>query len=174
MSKSRFSINRVIVFVLIVGLILYITLSFFLPKIVSFNTVAKWSNKNYPNTIQVDSLQELLKSENVLLLDNRTEREYSISHIPNAVFVGDSLEQLLSQNEHKLKVVYCSIGYRSSELSKVISQNHKNVFNLFGGIFAWKNADFEVVNKNNLSTDSVHTYSKFWGQYLENAIKVDE
>ena len=41
-------------------------------------------------------------------------------------------------------------------------------------IFDWKNQGNNIVNENNLETDSVHTYNKAWSQWLYKGIKVYE
>ena len=51
---------------------------------------------------------------------------------------------------------------------------YTKVYNLYGGIFDWKNQSQIVVNHLNLPTDSVHTYSKVWSIWLHKGIKVYE
>ena len=45
-------------------------------------------------------------------------------------------------------IVYCTIGARSETIGEKLKKNgFTNVYNLYGGIFEWKNADFKVLNK---------------------------
>ncbi|MBT8318930.1 MAG: rhodanese-like domain-containing protein, partial [Gramella sp.] len=70
-------------------------------------------------------------------------------------------------------VVYCSIGVRSENIGvKLIKAGYKNVENLYGGIFDWKNKDFPVVDALGKSTEEVHAYSKHWSKWLRNAEKI--
>ncbi len=57
----------------------------------------------------------------------------------------------------------------ANKLKKV---GYTNVQNLYGGIFEWKNNHLPVVNAVGKPTDSIHAYSKQWGKYLQNGIKV--
>jgi rhodanese-related sulfurtransferase len=61
-------------------------------------------------------------------------------------------------------VVYCSIGVRSEKIGELIKVRIQNVYNLYGGIFEYKNEEEKVVNNQNKVTDSVHTYNKRWSE----------
>ena len=117
--------------------------------------------------IQPDSL-EYIKP---LLLDIREIDEYKVSHIKNANYAGYndfSIDQFESINKDTTIVVYCSVGYRSSEVAqKLIEAGFKDVRNLYGGIFQWINQEREIV-KDSVITDSLHTYNKKWGRYITN------
>jgi predicted sulfurtransferase len=68
--------------------------------------------------------------------------------------------------------VYCSIGVRSEKNRREINKSRiQNVYNLYGGIFEYKNEEGKVVNNQNKVTDSVHTYNKRWSEYLTKGIK---
>jgi predicted sulfurtransferase len=72
-------------------------------------------------------------------------------------------------------VVYCSIGVRSEQIGeKLLKLGYKNVYNLYGGIFEYKNSGGKVVNNQNKVTDSIHTFNKTWSAYLTKGIKVYE
>ena len=59
-------------------------------------------------------------------------------------------------------------------LSKLLEMGYTKVYNLYGGIFDWKNQSQIVVNHLNLPTDSIHAYSKLWSTWLHKGIKVYE
>ena len=70
-------------------------------------------------------------------------------------------------------MVYCSIGIRSEDISEKLKKaGYTNVYNLYGGIFEWKNRNYPVVNPENEVTEKVHAYSKQWGQWLHKGKKV--
>jgi rhodanese-related sulfurtransferase len=113
---------------------------------------------------------------NYIFLDAREAEEYNVSHILNSRFVGYkkfSLPTLDVADKKKPIVVYCSIGKRSDEITKKLTEaGFDNVKNLYGGIFEWVNQGHPVYDSQNKQTDSVHAYSKFWGRWLEKGIKV--
>ncbi|MFN3381416.1 MAG: rhodanese-like domain-containing protein [Runella zeae] len=124
---------------------------------------------------EVDVQQLAHTKEKIVWVDAREKREYEVSHLPNAVWVGyDQLD--LSPLTHAPKnqpiVVYCSVGYRSEKVTeKLIKQGFTNVKNLYGGIFEWKNQGGEVVNEKG-KTDDVHAYNKTWGVWLTKGNKI--
>ena len=143
-----------------------------------------------------DSLSELLKTynaesisyitveelaaqkENAIILDARETNEYNTSHLENAIHVGyDFFDiNLVSDKieDKSLKiVVYCSLGIRSEDIAEALKkEGYINVYNLYGGIFEWKNNDFTVYNNDNQPTDDVHAYSKKWSKWLLKGNKI--
>ena len=122
---------------------------------------------------------EKIKS-NFVLLDARELKEYNISHIKNAIHVGyDHFNlgntTLKLTDKNATIVVYCSVGIRSEDIAEKLQKaGYKNIFNLFGGIFEWKNKENMVVDLSNNSTEKVHTFSKEWSKWLKKGIKVYE
>ena len=118
-------------------------------------------------------LVEGLKSNSkYVVLDAREPKEFKVSHLENAVnvgfnkFDGEKTAQMIPDKNTPI-VVYCSIGVRSEKIGeKLLKLGYKNVFNLYGGIFEWKNKGGNVVNEAGVSTDFVHTYNKEWSIYL--------
>lgn len=130
-------------------------------------------------TIPYISVQELaMPKTQAIILDSREQEEFDTSHLKNAVFVGydnfslkDVIKKIPNKDEHI--VVYCSIGIRSEHIAfKLKKAGYKNVSNLYGGIFEWKNNQFPVYNSENVETEKVHTYSKEWSNWLTSGIKV--
>lgn len=122
-------------------------------------------------------VNEVKSTEQVIVLDTRKREEYDVSHIKNAVWVGyksfekDSVLKKLP-NKNAPILVYCSIGVRSEDIGeKLLKAGYTNVKNLYGGIFEWKNQG-NTVYKDNIATDSVHTFNKQWGKLLKNGTKV--
>ncbi|MDP5045159.1 MAG: rhodanese-like domain-containing protein [Leeuwenhoekiella sp.] len=124
------------------------------------------------------SVQELnLQKSKYMILDTRTQEEFEISHIPKAQWVNENPKQdLISQlipDPNTPVVVYCSLGIRSNEVARqLLSLNYKEVYNLYGGIFDWKDNGFDVVNPLGESTEEIHTFSKQWSTYLKTGIKI--
>ena len=114
-------------------------------------------------------------SDNILFLDAREPKEFAVSHIKNALSVGydhlDTTKLSEIQKDSRI-VVYCSVGYRSEKVAeKLIAAGHKNVSNLYGGIFEWVNQGNPVFNDKG-QTQEVHAYSRTWGIWLEKGKKV--
>lgn len=114
----------------------------------------------------------------VILLDSREQKEYKTSHLNNAIHIGydhfkiDSVLKKIPNKNSKI-VVYCSLGIRSETIADSLKKaGYKNVENLYGGIFEWKNNNLPVYNSEEKETDSIHIFSKEWGKWLKNGIKI--
>jgi rhodanese-related sulfurtransferase len=123
--------------------------------------------------ISVDSLAKV-KSD-VILLDAREQKEFDVSHIEGAKYVGyDNFKSEAVSDLDKTKpvVVYCSVGYRSEKISeKLLKMGFTDVSNLYGGIFEWKNNGYSVENADG-ETEKVHAFDKIWGVWLKKGEKV--
>lgn len=136
----------------------------------------KWNKRNVPY-MSVETLA--LPKTDAILLDAREQKEFEVSHLKNAICVGydkfklkETLKKLPEDKNAKI-VVYCSLGIRSETVAhKLIQAGYTNVFNLYGGIFEWKNANFKVVDTLGNSTEKIHTFSKDWGKWLKKGKKV--
>lgn len=135
--------------------------------------------KEYNNrTVPYISVEQLYKKKGeYLILDTRKKEEYDVSHIPGAIWVSekvnDSVYAFAKAKKDQPIVVYCSVGIRSEDFGENLKKKgFTNIKNLYGSIFAWKDAGYDVVNQNKKITDSVHTFSKVWAPYLKTGIKV--
>ncbi len=139
----------------------------------SFNNLLKLMLNHDVREITVP---EAIKRNNVVYVDAREKREYEVSHLKNAVFVGYddfNLSRLSNIPKGKEIIVYCSIGKRSEKITKeLMKAGYGNVSNLYGGIFEWVNTGNGVVDMNDKATDKVHAYGKFWGRWLDKGVKV--
>lgn len=128
--------------------------------------------------IDQQALKELQQQQEIFVLDTREAEEFAVSHLPNALHVGYKNFDLKSVKDipkNAPVIVYCSVGYRSERIGETLRKaGYENVFNLYGGIFDWKNNENTVINNKNEPTDSVHTYNKKWSQWLYKGTKVYE
>jgi rhodanese-related sulfurtransferase len=135
-------------------------------------------NKNEVPYISVTELCKLQTKGNVVILDSREKNEYNVSHLNSAIFVGYnffSVENILKlyPNKNTPMVVYCTVGIRSEITSnKLIKTGYTNVYNLYGGIFEWKNKNFKVYNSEETETENVHTFNKEWSKWLLKGVKI--
>ncbi len=113
-----------------------------------------------------------------VFLDSREKKEFEVSHIKNAIWVGYEdfdISRLQNIARDEKIIVYCSVGYRSEKIAeKLLASGYTNVVNLYGGIFEWINQDKLVVDQTGNSTELVHAYSKKWGIWLNEGVKVYE
>jgi len=92
--------------------------------------------------IDVEKAYEMLEGnpEQIILLDVRTEEEYSAEYIPGAINIPLSdLESRIDElDSSKAIIVYCKSGGRSRTASETLAQRGFIVYNMEGGINAWK------------------------------------
>ncbi|MFD1016462.1 rhodanese-like domain-containing protein [Winogradskyella rapida] len=144
----------------------------------TLSTLLKTYNKE---SVPYISVQELaMPKTKAILLDAREIEEYEVSHIKGAIFVGYSTFNLedVAQSLPNLNtniVVYCSLGVRSETIAEQLKKRgYTNVYNLFGGIFEWKNNNFPVYNSEEKETEHIHAYSKAWSKWLIKGKKIYE
>ncbi len=134
-------------------------------------------NRLTRGTVPVVKPADCAKQSGLVYLDAREPKEFEVSHIPSARFVGyddfkiDSVRDLPKDAPI---VVYCSVGYRSEKIGEELKKaGFTNVSNLYGGIFHWVNTGNPVYSDKG-KTDRVHTYSQRWSKWLERGVKVYE
>jgi rhodanese-related sulfurtransferase len=103
------------------------------------------------------------------LLDARSAEEHAVSHLPGATRVGpetsDAGLSALVPTDRPV-VVYCSAGYRASQLARRLRRlGHRDVANLSGGIFQWANEGREV-HRDRVTTREVHPFKRIFSRLL--------
>jgi rhodanese-related sulfurtransferase len=89
------------------------------------------------------------KPLNVIIIDVRTPEEYNAEKIEGAIIIDykneNFKEKITELDKSKVYFIYCRSGRRSSN-SRIIMNDLgiKNVFDLEGGILAWKEAKYPV------------------------------
>ena len=161
-----------------------ITLTLLIMALFSRSNAQEVSSKAYnimlqgllSHSVKEVSVSEVKDNKEVIFVDARERKEFDVSHIKDAIFVGyDSLDLSAMDKIDKSKelVVYCSVGYRSEKVSeKLENMGFKNVSNLYGGIFEWKNQEQPVVTPKKEPTNEVHAYNRIWGIWLQKGKKV--
>jgi rhodanese-related sulfurtransferase len=107
----------------------------------------------FPYTnIDVDTAYNMLTSglyPDLVVLDVRTQTEYVGGHICGAVLIPVSelearIGELAGHENHEI-IVYCKSGGRSATASGILdSHGFTKVYNMLGGISAWKSAGYPV------------------------------
>ena len=129
-------------------------------------------------SVPLVSVNQVKKQPPAVLLDTRTPREYAVSHLRGARWVGYedfSLTRVRDLPKNMTIVVYCSVGYRSEKVGELLQRaGYTQVRNLYGGLFEWMNAGNLPVGKGNAPTERVHAFSRAWGIWLQRGQKVYE
>ncbi len=111
-----------------------------------------------------------------IFLDSRAKKEYTVSHIKGAKWIGyDEFDtsSLKGISKDKTIIVYCSVGYRSEKITKKLNKlGYKSVSNLYGGMFEWVNQGEKVYTNEDVATLKVHAYNKTWSKWLKRGVKI--
>ncbi len=141
----------------------------------AFNLLLKSMIKETVPTVTVSDLAEEDVSR-LVFLDAREKKEYEVSHIKEAKWIGyeDFNEARLNGiSKSQEIVIYCSIGVRSEKIGEqLLAAGYSNVRNLYGSIFEWANQGNRVYGPDGKPTNKVHAYSKTWGVWLKEGEKV--
>lgn len=106
------------------------------------------------NEIAVKEVKAKIESgENILLLDVRTENEFSgsLGHLNEAILIplAELQSRLEEMEEHQEKeiIVYCRSGNRSRRGTAILRDEGLNAVNMTGGMLAW-NRMMNLIKKN--------------------------
>ncbi len=96
--------------------------------------------------------QENRQNDDFIILDVRTPAEYNEEHIADSEmidFYADDFADLVDQlDKSKTYAIYCRSGNRSGKTLKMMEEMGFNtVYNMLGGIKAWKALSLPVVKK---------------------------
>lgn len=146
------------------------------------DTAGRWSETlekiraGFPEVahISADTLQSWLdespKLEHLTLLDVREPDEFAVSHLRRAHPApsnDEAMEALQDAPANRRIVLYCSVGYRSSELAGfLMKKGYTKVFNLEGSIFRWAN-EGRPLYRGKERVRVVHPYDTHWGRLLK-------
>ena len=127
----------------------------------TFPTVTEISTEQLARQLSADPSG----TERTILLDARPEAEYAVSHLLGARRFETSLLADLAKDAPI--VVYCSVGYRSAELARRLTElGYSRVRNLEGSLFEWANEGRPVYSTKG-QVHKVHPYDREWGRLLD-------
>lgn len=114
----------------------------------------------YAQDIEVDSCRHLsvedffigiTSCEYPIIIDTRSHEEFCREWIPGAVLAEGitELERIADTLDHDRHIfLYCQNNQRSPVACRILSKKgFRNVYNLIGGIEAWKLSSYEVDSK---------------------------
>jgi thioredoxin 1 len=115
-------------------------------------------NNNYKE-VNSQQFQELLASDDGILIDVRTESEFNNGHIANAgnlnIYSSDFNQSLLLLPKDQPIYLYCLSGNRSLMAARILAENgYKNVYNLQKGMMEWNSQNLPVVIESNAKPDT--------------------
>ena len=91
--------------------------------------------------LHVNDFEQLVKKGEIRVIDVRTRSEYAEAHIAGAENIDVNQPDFIERLRLKGDVaVYCRTGKRSARAAMLIAEQGYNVYDLGGGIMAWRQA----------------------------------
>ena len=95
--------------------------------------------------IDVETFFNMLKNNEIQIIDIREKYEYELGNIPNSHHIPmDTILQSINKLEKKKKIIiYCRSGRRSSAVKYMLNREHniENIYCLSGGYEAYLQSD---------------------------------
>ena len=149
-------------------------------------------SRKFPNIshVSTDYLKQKLDDDekDIIILDIREAKEYQVSHIRNAINIPPSISvkkalEILQNKQVNVDIdsqdndieifCYCSIGYRSSKMVRLLQKyGINNIHNVKGSIFEWINEGKQVIDAKGKIANKVHSYNQMWSVLLNDTEKV--
>ncbi len=115
--------------------------------------IAAWRNKGKPTNhlfpLTPTSLKEKLDRKELALLDVREHNEWDKGHITDAkhIYVGHLAAEAIDLPSDKPLAVICGSGRRASLAASLLRRiGYEDVYNVLGGMNAWKALGYPTVN----------------------------
>ena len=92
--------------------------------------------------VSMNEITEIMEqNEDYIILDVRTEEEYAVGHIPNAICIpNETIDKSVIEklpNKDQLILIYCRSGNRSKQAAEKLEKlGYTNLIE-FGGIMDW-------------------------------------
>ncbi len=114
--------------------------------------------------INATSFSKLIKTQQGLILDVRTEQEYSRGHIDGSTLISTSdpkfAEKASLLQKDKPIYVYCLTGSRSYAVVNYLSQiGFSKLYNLQKGILEWHQLGYKIVQSCVVAVSESRTYN---------------
>ena len=118
--------------------------------------------RQFPEVSDI-STQEAMKladMQQVIFIDVRESEEQQISMLPGAITQKEYLDHPEKYND-VVKIVYCTISYRSGLFAQKLQKKGTVIYNLQGGLLAWVHDGGKVFDQNGESK-RIHVYGRKW------------
>lgn len=131
--------------------------------LVSFSFTSCTSIAQPATDLTVNEFEKEIKQPNVQVLDVRTFGEYQSGHLKDALLADwtnqeQFVERAQSLDKSKPVYTYCLSGVRSGAAAEWLRENGYLVYNLDGGIAAWKRAGMPLEGA---ATVQLMTFSEY-------------
>jgi sodium/bile acid cotransporter 7 len=110
--------------------------------------------------VSVQEAMVLAADGAAILIDIREPGEQQVSMLPGAITEGEFMKNP-AKYEDGVKIVYCTISYRSGKFAQKLQKNGTVVYNLRGGILAWVHGGGKIYDRNG-ETRRIHVYGQKW------------
>ncbi len=110
--------------------------------------------------LDVARIRNLHEDGSIVFIDTRTPEERAVSTLPGAITVEAYLEHP-DRYAGRVAVAYCTVGYRSAQVTARLNADGHDVRNFEGSILAWTHAGGELVGPAG-PTRRVHVYGERW------------
>jgi NADPH-dependent 2,4-dienoyl-CoA reductase/sulfur reductase-like enzyme/peroxiredoxin family protein/rhodanese-related sulfurtransferase/TusA-related sulfurtransferase len=117
--------------------------------------------------------------DNTLLVDVRSELEYSNGHIEGAINIPvDKLRERINELDKDKEIIeYCQVGLRGHVAARILTQNGYKVKNITGGYKSLSNLDFKaeksIANKENFNKQFLEKDTQLMKTEIETEAAVD-
>ncbi len=94
-------------------------------------------------SLKVHEFNKAIKEPNSVIIDVRSESEQSSGKVPGSKLINvsrpDFADKISKLDKEKSYYLYCQAGFRSAKACNIMyDQGFEKVYNLSGGIAAWK------------------------------------
>lgn len=150
---------------------------------------AKPLENEVPEMVPFDLYKLIASGKDVIMIDVREEPEYKYKYIAGAVNLPRSQvdvhdaeykNALGAYNAYTTVIAMCGSGTRSSYITKKLSGEGYNVFNLKGGVNAWEREGYPLIygekvplSKEPIAMDIEEAYEHYFSLFKDNVIWID-
>ena len=137
---------------------------FSLPLLLAASLYACNSNAQEKISLAPKDFENGINEQKIQLLDVRTLAEYQTGHLKNALLAdwtnqSQFKERVAYLDKAKPIYAYCLSGVRSRQAAEWMQKNgFETVFNLEGGMVAWKKADMPVEGQKEVKQITLEQY----------------
>jgi len=122
----------------------------------------KGYKKQFPDVRDISAQKAMILAaeRKAVMIDIREPREQQVSMLPGAITEKEFMKDPAKYKD-TVKIVYCTISYRSGKFAQQLMKKGIPVYNLRGGILAWVHEGGKVYDQNG-ETDRIHVYGRRW------------
>lgn len=140
-----------------------INMKIFLPAVLFFALLSCKAQPKY--NLTAEEFEKAIQNDSAQVLDVRTAGEYAGGHIKKSLLADWNNKQEFNRriafvDKTKPVYVYCLAGGRSAAAAQQLREaGYQNVYELSGGINAWKAADKKLEGKSNAKQMSLDEFN---------------